>query len=170
MANLDLTKLSPGDAQVALRSYPRRFRALFASMEGEDIDEIAHRVGPDGTSAIALASDLTRTWTVLRDGLHRIATSDTPVLHAAVVDPAERVWQAPPPDSVDEALALLTDEADAFAEAIDHVSTQSWSRTASVADSSGVTTVSALDVVKEAVQVGHVALQEVETTLAAVRR
>jgi len=170
MANLDLTKLSPADAQVALRSYPRRFRALFASMDGEDIDEIAHRVGPEGASAIALTSDLTRTWTVLRDGLHRITTTDTPVLHAAVVDPTQRVWPAPPPEAVEEVLTLLTDEADAWAQAIDHVSTQSWPRTASIADSSGSTTVSALDLVKEAVLVGHEALQQVDATLAAVRR
>jgi hypothetical protein len=170
MANLDLSKLSPSDAQTALRSYPRRFQALFEPREGEDIDEIAHRIGPDGDSAITVVSDLDRTWTLLRDALLRITTTDTPVLHAAVVDAGERVWQTPPPDTVVEALTMLADEAYAFADAIDHVSTLSWDRTASVADSSGVTSVSALDVVMEAVQVGHMALGHAEAALAAARR
>ncbi len=46
--------LSPADAAVALHSFPRRFRAVLARPgddERVEPDEIARRMGPDGTSA-----------------------------------------------------------------------------------------------------------------------
>lgn len=47
--------LTPDDAAVAVRSFPRRFRATFARPVDDedrfDPDEIARRPGPEGTSA-----------------------------------------------------------------------------------------------------------------------
>jgi hypothetical protein len=168
MPALDLSRLAPGDAAAAMRSYPRRYRGAVQPMsDDEDIDELAQRVGPDGRSAIDIVSDVTRTWVVLREGLRQITVADTPVLHPAVVDPAQRQWEMPPPDSVDETLALFTDEAQAFAEAVDHVSAPSWSRSGSVPRGERVT---ALDLAREAVQVGRDGLTALEAALRAARR
>jgi hypothetical protein len=168
MPALDLSRLVPGDAAAALRSYPRRYReAVEPISDDEDVDELAHRVGPDGRSAIDVVSDVTRTWVVLREGLRQITVADTPVLHPAVVDPAQRQWEMPPPDSVDETLALLSDEAQAFAEAVDRVSAPSWARSGSVPGGERTT---ALDLAREAVQVGRDGLTAVESALHAARR
>lgn len=47
--------LTPADAAVAVRSFPRRFRAVFARPDGDDErfdpDEAARRPGSDGRSA-----------------------------------------------------------------------------------------------------------------------
>lgn len=48
--------LTPDDAAVAVRSFPRRFRAVFArpddADESFDLDEAARRTGSDGQSAV----------------------------------------------------------------------------------------------------------------------
>jgi hypothetical protein len=167
MAPLDLTRLVPSDGAAALRSYLRRYReALAPADDDEDIDELAKRVGPGGRSALELVSDVTRTWVVLHEGLRQITMSDTPILHPAVQDRTARQWEMPPPDSLDEALALHSDEAASFAEAIDHVNPSGWSRSGAV---SGGGSLTALDIVKEAVQVGHHGLTEVEEVMRAAR-
>ncbi len=166
MAGLDLSRMAPGDAETALRSYPRRYADVFAARDGEDIDEVAQRNGANGVSAIEIVSDLTRTWALLRDGVNRIVTTDTPVLHAGVIDATERVWPDMPPQPVAVALDLLADEAVAFADLVGRVSLENWARTASVADSTGVTTVSALDLLRDAVRIGHDGL---DTTAHALR-
>ena len=62
MSSLDLSRLSAGDAEVALRSFGRRYRAELHPVGDDDrIDEIATRVGPDGESALDVVSDVTRT-------------------------------------------------------------------------------------------------------------
>src|SRR4029077_10234551 len=53
MSPLDLSQLSGPDAVVALRSYPRRFREALAPVPDDpDIDELVHRISPDGTATI----------------------------------------------------------------------------------------------------------------------
>lgn len=161
--------MAPSDAEAALRSFPRRYAEVFAPREGEDIDEIAARIGPDGVSAADVVADLARTFAMLRDAVRKTITTDTPVLHAAVVDPAERLWTAADSEPVSTSLDVLSDEATELAEHVAHVSLENWGREASVADSSGVTSVSALDLVREAVRVGHEGLDAAATALAAAR-
>jgi hypothetical protein len=167
MSELDLTRLSPKEAAVALRSYPRRYRGLLQPIAGDDdSEEIAHRVGPDGRSSIEMLSDVTRTLVLLGEALRQITINPTPVVHAAVVDRALRQWDAPPPERLDDALALLSDEATNLADAIERVSPDSWTRTGTAAGGAAVT---ALEVVRDAVRVGHDGLVDIETTLRAVR-
>jgi hypothetical protein len=167
MTEIDLSRLSPGDAAIALRSYPRRYRALLQPINNDDdLEELAHRAGPDGVSAVQLLSDVTRTLVILAEALHQIMVNPTPVVHAAVVDPAERQWDTPPPERLDDAWDLFADEATTLADAIDRVPADEWTRTGSIA---GGGTVSAIDVAREAVRAGRSGLGDIERTLAALR-
>jgi len=165
---IDLTHMSPNDAVAALRSYPRRFRSVLAPIaDDENIEEISQQAGPDGQSAVEITADAVRTWTVLREALRQIQVADTPVVHASVADASQRHWETPVSETVESVLAQLDDEAAALAEAVSSMESSEWSRTADVAGGGSVT---ALDVVREAVRVGHDDLDSVERTLAAVRR
>jgi hypothetical protein len=164
----DTSSISPNDSVTALRSYPRRFRSALSPITGDErIEELAQQVGPDGESAIDQAAKVVRTWTVLREALRQIQINDTPVVHGAVIDPAQRDWDAPVRETVASVLEQLDDEAAAFADAVSAAASGEWNRTASVA---GGGTVTALEVVQEAVKAGHDGLSAVEKTLAALRR
>jgi len=164
---IDLSRLSPGDAVTALRSYPRRFRVALAPVDDdENLEELAHRKGPDGVSAVEATAGTLRTWRILADALQQIRVSDTPIVPRAVVDPAERHWEAPVEETVASVLDQLELQATELAEAAAAFSGDQWTRSADV---SGGGTVTALDVVKEAVRVGHDGLDVVERTLSSVR-
>ena len=168
MSSLDLSRLSPGDAEIALRSYARRYRSELTTVADDDrIDEIAARLGPDGESALDVVSDVTRTLGLLGSEIHRTLTLDEPLLHPAVADPSARHWDVPAPESVDEALTLLDHELDSLLGAMgDATMAEDWARTAPVA---GDGRRSALDLLKEAVRVGADGLDRVHAVLAAVR-
>ncbi|HEY5155818.1 MAG TPA: hypothetical protein VIJ47_13845 [Acidimicrobiales bacterium] len=162
------SNLAPSDAVVALRSFPRRYRGVFASVEGDDgIEAMAARLGPDGESAAGVVSDVTRTWAVLTEALRQIVFTDGAVLHPAVGDARQRSWDDGHPDALDDTLVLLGHEADALADLVGRVTTaQDWSREAAVA---GGGTVTAIAVLRDAVQVGAAGLAQAEAILRAVR-
>ena len=168
MAGLDLSRLSPDDAVVALRSYSRRYRAELLPVPGDDrADEIATRLGPEGESALDVVSDVTRTLGLLGSELHRTLTLDEPLLHPAVADPSRRHWDSPGPERIDDALVLLDHELDALVDLTRSVvTTEDWTRRATVA---GGASHSALDLLKEAVAVGATGLDRVHAVLTAVR-
>ena len=169
VTNPDLTRLTPEDARVALASFPRRYRAELSPVVGDDrAEELAARFGPEGVSALDAVSDVTRTWGLLSHELRRVQTLDDPTLHPAAMDPGARHWDAAAPDSIDDALELLSHEADQLTEAIrSYPTAAAWARPATV---TGGTRVTALDLVREAVGVGAEGLRRVTDTLAAVRR
>jgi hypothetical protein len=164
---IDLSRMSPNDAVTALRSYPRRFRAVLAPIaDDENIEEMAQQAGPDGQSAVELTADVVRTWTVLREALRQIQVADTPVVHAAVVDASQRHWEAPVDETVESVLTQLEDEANELADMVGSTASGEWTRSADVAGGGSVT---ALDVVREAVRVGHDDLDAAARALAAIR-
>ena len=169
MTGPDLSHLGPQDAVVAFRSYPRRYAAELTGIQGDDVpDELAVRIGPDGESALQIVSDVTRTWSVLGAALAQVLRTDDPVLHPAVSDPTQRQWDTPAPETIDDGLALLGHEAEALADQIGGVlSATDWNRTGAIAGGGSVT---ALDLVKDAVSVGADGLARVRATLAAVAR
>ena len=169
MTGLDVSKLLPPDALAALRSYPRRFRSEVASFEGDDsVEELAARIGPDGESAIQIMSDVSRTWTLLAEALRQTLTSDDAVLHPAVTDPAQRSWDTPPSESLDDVLTVLDHAADDLTGRMVAVTRlDDWNRRASVAGGGEVT---ALDLVRSATVAGHDGLAGVHAALAAARR
>jgi len=169
MTGPDLSHLSPQDAVVAFRSYPRRYAAeIEGFVSDDDADELAARIGPDGVSAALVISEVGRTWAVLGGALDQVLRRDDAVLHPAITDPAQRHWDTPPADSVADGIDELRHEAEALAILVEGVhSAGDWSRSAAVAGGGSVT---ALDVVKDAVAVGADGLTRVRATLAAVRR
>ncbi len=168
MSGLDVSRLTPQDALVALASFPRRYRAELSPVAGDDrADELAARIGPSGVSALDVVSDVTRMWGLISHELRRVQTEESPTLHPAVTDAEQRHWDAPSPDSIDESLTLLGHESDQLAEAIRNYPTApDWARPATVAGGSPVT---ALDLVREAIKVGADGLGTVADTLASIR-
>jgi len=175
MASLPTDHLSPSDAAVAVRSFPRRFRGVLArpdetgdTDDGQqaDPDELARRIGPDGRSAAdhLLAAD--GVLALLDRALEQVRGDDDPVLHPAVADLRGSWWDdehTPLPALLDQ----LEHTAEGCADRIDAIATDDWGRQARVADADA--TVGVLDVVREAVDVvaGH--LRSAERTIVAVR-
>ncbi len=166
--SLDLSRLAPDDAVVALRSFPRRYRDELVPIPDDDrIEEFATRLGPDGESALDLVNDVVRTWVLLGQELRRVLTTDQPTLHPAVTDPSRRHWDTPGPDSTEDALALLERQSDDLVEMVTSVSlADDWARTAPIAGGGSLT---ALDLLREVVRVGAEGLARVHTVLEAVR-
>jgi len=166
MTSLDLSRLSGPDAVVALRSYPRRFRSAILPTDDPDVEELAYQVGPDGHSALDHVVAATNTFVLLGQALRQALTSDKPVVHAAVTDPAQREWAAPPRLTIATALDRIDDEAGALADVVARVELPAWNRPAQVAGGGQVT---AFDIVKEAVRAGADHLRAATADVAAAR-
>ncbi len=162
----DLSSLSPSDAQVALRSYPRRYAAALGVAGLEKAESEAQQLGPDGVSALELAIDSIRTWSLLGQALHQIQITDQPVLHPAVNDPGARHWDQPARETISSTNEQLTDAALEFADAIAAIPGDRWIRTGSTIGGGSLT---AIDVIREAVRVGADNLRHIERTLASLR-
>lgn len=166
MSAPDPAHLSPADAAVAMRSWPRRYREALAPIDDDQVAELAVRLGPDGLSALDLAVDSVRTWTLLDRALHDIRYSDEPTLHPAVGDRGARRWEAMATETLASVLDQITDVAGSLADAIDAMPADDWTRTATVA---GGGVIGAMDIAREAVSVGADNLRSIERTLTAVR-
>lgn len=165
---MDLSKLTPSDAIVALRGFERRYRGLFAGL-GEDgsPDDMAQRVA-GGWSA--LAHVVAAAWAIgdAERALAAVLTSDVPTLRPDDVDIAARPKPGRPTGSVHERLAELGLEATNLADRIDRVPASDWVRQAVVGDGSG-RRVTALDIVRLAVDAGVEHLRGAAAVLDAVR-
>lgn len=150
MSGLDLSRLGPGDAAAALRSYPRRFREALTSVDPEDLPHEASEHADHVARAMAL----------LGEALRQVLVQDHPTLLPAVADDSARHWAFDGSSSVDDVLAFLAMECDALAEVIADVASDAWTRTGIVAASGQE--MSALDIVREAVRTGAEHLQAAE--------
>lgn len=174
MASLPTDRLSPSDAAVAVRSFPRRYRSALARPidDGDqpgakaDPDELARRAGPDGRSAADHLIAADGVLAVVERALEQVRADDDPVLHPAVGQLRE-TWGEDEHTPLPALLDQLEQTAGRCAERIEGVPTDEWSRQARVADTDS--TVGLLDVVREAVDVvaGH--LRSAERTILAVR-
>ncbi len=79
-----MAPLSPADAEVALRTFPRRWRALLAGLDPDDPDtEVRLRhVGPDGLSAVGAATEAAVALEFAQGRVRRAVSSDRPTLDA----------------------------------------------------------------------------------------
>jgi hypothetical protein len=165
---VDLSKLAPSDAAVALRGLERRYRGLFAGLgDDESPDDLAHRAA-GGWSAIEHV--VAAAWAIAAAdrSLAAVVTQDSPTLAPADVDPAARPHPQAPSGPLHERLAELGLEANAMADRIEAVDAGDWTRPAVVGDASG-RTVTALDIVRVAVDAGVGHLRDAERVLAQVR-
>jgi hypothetical protein len=148
VSQLDVSGLSPSDCVAALRSFPRRYRALLALGEDDD-DAVLHRPGPDGLSALEQTDAAGRDLAVVADAVRRTLVEDGPVLHPAVLDPGARQYAHGIEQPAEAALDLVVLEAERLAELTEHVPAVDWGRTAEVV---GDGTVTAVDLLREAVR------------------
>ena len=134
---LDVSRLSPSDAVAALRSYPRRFRSLLTSFdEDERPDDLVHRAGADGLSAVDHADHVARSVAILGEAMRQVLVQDDPTLLPAVADDSAREWQmAAQPSSVDAALDFLDVECNTMADTIERTPADDWTRAGTVAGS-----------------------------------
>lgn len=130
----------PADAVVALRSLERRYRSLFLGLEDDESPEdLAHRAGLDGRSALDHVVAATRTLTFLGRAVEQALVEDDPVLHPAVADPSEREWPAAT-GTVEDALDELARVATTLADRVAHVGAEGWAREVPVAGQDATTT------------------------------
>jgi hypothetical protein len=159
-AEFDHPNLSPSDAVVALKSFPRRYRSLLAT-DDDDPDGVAKR-RPDASS-----------WSALEHAAHvanalEQAAADLDAAHrsdgAAVADPAT----APPSGAtdVDGTLDHLNAASERLVGAIDRYRPDDWAQKVTAPDGRSV---DALWIVRAAVQEGARHLRQAEQVIAAVK-
>jgi hypothetical protein len=155
----------PSDGVVAVRSLPRRFRALFAGLgEDESPDALARRPAPDGTTALGHLVAAIGALSAGAVGLDRILVADDPT-----IDPLPSPTGGIPSGTVEDRLSELGWEADAFADRADHVGADGWARQAHVAGSGEGVQVTAADLLWQAVDTAVDHLRAAERTLDQVR-
>ena len=145
------SSISPSDAVVALRSFPRRWRGLLAQAgEEEDPDGALRRRPPDGSPSVHdLLADTVAVLAAADGRLRGVLLGATASGGSPVVAPGAEV----------DALATA---AESLAAQVAGVSSADWERS----DDSGTT---ALDVVRQAVAAASDNLRQAERTLAQVR-
>jgi hypothetical protein len=168
---MDLSKLAPSDAVVALRSFERRYRALLAELsEDESPEEVARRHAPghDGWSVLEHIVAASRAIAACGRAIEAVLTSDVPNLDPTDADPAVRPRPGSPSGTVHERLAELGLEAGQLADRAERVPADDWRRTGVVTGSSG-REVTVLDLVRAAVDTAATHLRAAEKVLATVR-
>ena len=167
------SSLSGGDAAVALRSLARRFRESFrpAELAGDVVAaDVAKSPPGGGPSPLALVESAAQGFTALRGATEQVLVHDDPVLPADLLDRAAR--DRPPASGAASSGALtgaldrLGGAAESLADRAQHVSLKDWGRTGRV----GAGTVSAIELVQEAVATGRTYLDQLGPALDGVRR
>jgi hypothetical protein len=153
--------LGPGDAVVAVRSLPRRYRAAFG-LSSDEVDEMARRrPAPGWWSALELAGHVRDVLHAKEKRLRRINFEDAP----AVGEEHET-----PPTGVDDQgvqaiLSALQYNAEQLARAAESVSGKDWLRTGQRQHAA----VTALDLLREAVHEGVHHLRDLDRVLCQAR-
>lgn len=169
MTGPDVSRLSPRDAAIALRSFERRYREATFSLDDTDDEHggLAEHIGSGGESTVTIVRRASRTLGLLQHALDEILDHENPELAAGVMDPSARLPVPPAGGDLATEVALLGTEAAHLAERVDHTRAADWSRPA-VVEGSGQA-VDALDVVREAVRTTSVDLRSARETMAEAR-
>ena len=160
----DYSTLMPSDAVVALRTLPRRVNAALGVVD-EATEGRAHQLGADGVSAIEAILGATATLAVLKKGLSDVSILDDAPLHPAVTNRRLRSIELSTNEPTEAVLEQFTERVTALADLAESIKGKDWSRTGVVADAR----VSALDLLRDAVEVGVDALAQVERIIASLR-
>lgn len=153
---MDLSKLTPADAAIALRGFERRYRGLFAGLGDEESPDDVARRQVNGWSAIDHVVAAARAIAAADRALGAVLTSREARVAPEDVGAAPRPHPGSPTGTLHERLAELGFEAVALADRIEGAGADDWRRTVATTDPSG-REVSALDIVRAAVDaaVGH---------------
>lgn len=165
---LDYSSITPADAVVALRSFPRRFGQAFARVDEEDdvlVDDLVRRRPPSGGwSAIEHAAHVRDVLSLYERRVKEALADDRPAF--ASVDPDELAAEAAYNEqSLDEVLDVLEANATSMAAAVDAVPDDGWARRG-VRDGEEV---DVLWLVRQTVHEGSHHLRDTERVLREVR-
>ena len=118
-----MAPISAADAEVALRTFPRRWRALLGSLDTDDPDTAAllDRPGPDGSSALDCARRAAVALEAADGHVRRTVSADRPTL-----DPPPQ----PGGGTLEDALARIDAAAPALAATVAGVATGDLDRQA----------------------------------------
>jgi hypothetical protein len=166
---LDYDTISPSDAKVAIRSFPRRYRSVVAAPLEDDADEGLIRRRPEETtwSALEYTLHVADLYEAFAPAFRQMFEQDRPTITDGMWDPDERVvserYNEQDPMA---AVARLEAAADALADVLDRVDAGSWSRTATFPWGDR----DLLTMTRNAVHEGSHHLRDVEHVLEAARR
>ena len=156
---IDYDTIAPGDTVVAVRSYPRRFRAALAVVDREDDADAVIRRTPDPHtwSALTYTSHVADVFAFTTDAARRILSTDGPDIDVADLEPSEGEREA--------VLSRLQDEAERLAAQLGDAKGDDWDRTGRFPWGER----DLLTTARNAVHEGHHHLGDVDRVLAAVR-
>ncbi|HMC42942.1 MAG TPA: DinB family protein [Acidimicrobiales bacterium] len=163
----DPRTVSPADAAVAARSYPRRFRALLVRPEGDEGEEptpedlVRRRPPEGGWSALEHTAWVAAVLSRAADALEAIRVRERPQVEISAGE--EAVASA---TELAPVLERLGTAAEGLAQTISRVDARDWTRRGRLADGREVT---ALEVMHHAVHEGFHHLRETEQVLARLR-
>ena len=164
---LDYDTVSPPDAKVAIRSFPRRYRTAVAGALEDDADEGLIRRRPDATtwSALEYTVHVADLYELFAPAFRQMFEQDRPTITDGW-DPDERVVSAKYNEQDPmAALDRLDAAADALVKVLDRVDAKSWSRTATFPWGER----DLLTMTRNAVHEGSHHLRDVERVLEAAR-
>lgn len=166
MCGLDVDTVSPQDAVVAVRSFPRRYRALLPVPGSADGPDAVFRRRPDATtwSALEYTAHVADRLDHLGPAIRRIIYEDHPSIPAFDNDrrAAEQAYNDLDRTEIVGWLDLACDE---LASVVDDVRADDWTRTGVVGDDER----DALALARDGVHEGSHHLRDVQRVLAAVR-
>jgi hypothetical protein len=148
---------------VALRTLPRRVSAALGVVD-DATEGRAHQLGADGVSAIEAILGATATLAVLEKGLSDVSILADAPLHPAVTNRRLRSIELSTNESTEAVLEQFTERVTSLADLADSIKGKDWSRTGVAAD----VRISALDLLRDAVEVGIDALAQVERIIASL--
>ena len=164
---LDYDTVAPGDAKVAIRSFPRRYRSALAAAMEDDADAglIRRRSEPAVWSALEYAAHVADIFDVMADIVREMRLKDHPTLD--MFDADERAASARYAEQdPSEVLDRLAANAERLATEVDAVEPDEWtSRTATFPWGDR----DVLAMVRNAVHEGSHHLRDIERALDAAR-
>ena len=165
---LDYDTISPSDAKVAIRSFPRRYRSAVAGALEDDADEGLIRRRPDAStwSALEYTVHVADLYEAFAPAFRQMYEQDAPTITGMWdVDEraaAERYGEHDPRATLDRLDAAAT----ALVDVLDRVDADSWSRTATFPWGER----DLLTMTRNAVHEGSHHLRDVDRVLEAARR
>lgn len=159
--------LTPADAVVALRSFPRRFRSALARPDDDDFDpdEVARRYGSDGSSAAEHVLAAVTVLDLLAEAVRQVPHPDQASVPDAFTDlgtVAHRDDHSP----VAALLARVEASAEAAVARIDSIGTDQWANELGIAGTDQ--TLGALTLVQDAIGAVAARLRATERTVSEV--